>query len=858
MSHKKLLTIAAILISLFPALVFASKTPIDNQKSNILKKFYRIQIPFIENKGQVVNKDVSFYAKTFGGALFVEKNGILTYSLPYEDKGRVILREIFTDKKVEVKGLEPSATRISYFKGNDKSKWRTNIPSYESISLGEIYEGINLTIKAYGNNVEKLFTVVEGGKPEDIAIKVEGVKGLKVNESGELEAITELGAIKFTNPKAYQEINGKKIDVIVSYHLLSFPLLTQYAALGTPHSSLLYGFKVGKYDKKRPLIIDPLLASTFIGGGDSDVANSLALDGSGNVYVTGGAMSADFPTTPGAYDESYNGGYGFYGDVFVSKFDNNLSSLLSSTFIGGSSADECYSLALDGSGNVYIAGSTMSSDFPTTPGAYDESYNGGLCYDVLIGSDGFISKLNNNLSTLLGSSFIGGSCFDDVRYLALDKSGNVYVTGGTISADFPTTPGSYDESLNGYGDGFVSKLDGGLSTLLASTFIGGSEGGSVGFLYDVVSSLALDGSGNVFLYDVVSSLALDGSGNVYIAGSTMSSDFPTISGAYDESLNGYGDGFVSKLDSSLSNLLASTFIGGNEGKEVLYFDTANSLALDENGNVYVAGGTTSSDFPTTPGAYDESYNGGYDLFTYGDGFILKLNNNLSTLLASTLIGGSLGDSAGSLALDGGGNVYVTGGAQSADFPTTPGAYDNKHSGIFISKLNSSLNILIASTFIGGSELDSASSLALDGNGNVYIAGCTGSSDYPASPGAYDESYNGGLDVFISKLDNNLSSDIGITTTTSTGLTTTIISSTTTTTMPCLVETIYGEHSQETELLRCFRDEILIKTPEGEECIQLYYELSSIVVKTMEANEEFKKEIKKLIDGILPLVKIKGE
>jgi len=439
MSHKKLLTLASIVISLLPALAFASKTPIDNQKAKILKKFYRIQIPFIENKGQVVNKDVSFYAKTFGGALFVEKNGILTYSLPYEDKGRVILREIFTDKKVEVKGLEPSPTKINYFKGRDQSKWKTNIPSYESISLGEIYEGINLTIKAYGNNVEKLFTVAEGGRPEDIAIKVEGIKGLKVSESGELEAITEYGIIKFTNPKAYQEINGKKIDVVVSYHLLNSPLLTHYTALGTPHSTLSYGFKVGKYDKKRPLIIDPLLASTFIGGSDGDFAHSLVVDKSGNVFVTGYTGSADYPTTPGAYDESFNGGdY----DVFVSKFDSSLSTLLASTFIGGSDEDFAYSLALDGNGNVFVTGYTFSYNYPTTPGAYDVLFNGGD-YDV------FVSKLDNNLSADIGTT---------TTPITTTTAGST--TTSTISCPVKLTYGEHSvevELLRNFRDTILSK-----------------------------------------------------------------------------------------------------------------------------------------------------------------------------------------------------------------------------------------------------------------------------------------------------------------------------------------------------------------------------------------------------------------
>ena len=543
--------------------------PDDAKKAEILKHAYRIQVPFIENRGQVESKDVRFYANTFGGTIFVEKDGVLTYNLPVEDKGGVVIKEIFTEKQITITGLEPSPTRVNYFIGKDKSNWKTNIPSYDSIPLGEIYKGIDLTLRAYGNNVEKLFTVLPEENPEIIRIKIEGAKGLKVNEKGELEVITELGTVRFTKPLAYQKIGGKKETVEVTY---------------VSYKENTYGFKVGNYDKKRPLIIDPLLASTFIGGGvgDNDYGRSIAIDATGNVYVTGETHSSDYPTTSGAYDESHNG----YCDVFVSRLDSTLSTLLASTFIGGGSADYVYSIAIDESGNVYVTGYTDSSDYPTTPGAYDESHNG--YYDV------FVSKLDMSLSSLLSSTFIGGGDRDEGYSIALDGSGNVYVTGDTHSSDYPTTSGAYDESFNGAYDVFVSKLDSSLSTLLSSTFIGGGED------------------------DVGYSIAIDGSGNVYVTGLTSSSDYSTTSGAYDRSFNGYlYDVFISKLDSSLSSLLASTFIGGGSA------DYAYSIALDETGNVYVTGLTYSSDYPITSGAYDESHNGYYDVF------VSKLDRDLS-------------------------------------------------------------------------------------------------------------------------------------------------------------------------------------------------------------------------------------
>jgi len=472
----------------------------EKDKKEILNKAYTLRIPFIENKGQIKDEGVRYYAKTFGGTLFITKDGKLVYSFPkFETKEKVkgwVIKEGLVGASISnLKGEEKAVTKVSYFKGKDPSNWKRNISTYNLISLGEVYKGIEVNVKAYGKNVEKLFYIKAGADPESIKIKIEGAKSLKINEAGELEVETGLGVIKFTKPVAYQEINGKRVEVAASYTILS-------------DSKHVYGLKVGSYDKKETLIIDPLLASTFIGGSSDDYGHSIALDKDGNVYITGVTYSPDYPTTSGADDKDHNG----YYDVFVSKLDRNLTTLLASTFIGGSDEDWGYSIALDADGNVYITGRTQSPDYPTTSGAYDESFNVGQyrCYDV------FVSKLDSNLTTLLASTFIGGNYDDGGCSIAHDAGGNVYVTGWA-SAGYPITSGAYDESFNSS-----------LTTLLASTYIGGS------------------------VEDYGYSIALDAGGNVYITGGTSSSDYPTTPYAYDESYNGWRDVFVSKLDSNLS------------------------------------------------------------------------------------------------------------------------------------------------------------------------------------------------------------------------------------------------------------------------------------------------------------------
>jgi hypothetical protein len=487
-----------------------------------------------------------------------------------------------------------------------------------------------------------------------------------------------------------------------------------------------YGFSVLSYNPRYDLVVDPLIASTFIGGSDDDVGEGLAIDSSGNVFVVGYSSSADYPTTAGVYNETSNGMY----DAVVSKFSSNLSSLTASTFIGGSDSDFGTGITLDSSStDVYITGYSADGavDFPTTAGAFNQAHSGD--YDV------FVSRLSSDLTSLEASTLIGGGGFDVAHELVLNGTSDVVLVG--LAEDdaqpFPTNATSYDSTHNGSDDAFVSIFDSDLSILLTSTFLGGAN------------------------EDSANSLVLDSSGNVYVAGQTNSTTFPTSGGAYDTSQNGHDDAFVSKLDSNLSMLSASTFIGGS-GR-----DHADDIALDSSANVYITGHTAdaTTDLPTTSGAYDTTANGVDDIY------VSNLNSALTSLVASTFLGGSGNEVGIGIAIDSSTNIYLTGHtASSADFSITSGAFDSSYNGgdhdAYIAKLNSALTNLFSSTFLGGSGDEIGLDIKIDSSGNNYITGHTDSSNYPTTSGAYDTSFNTDLDSFVTKTDSCLSGSCGAT------------------------------------------------------------------------------------------------
>ncbi len=613
----------------------------------------------------------------------------------------VVSLEFVGSNPVEPLAGEPSASYYNYFYGSDPEKWITNAPYYATLKYKDIYDNIDLIYTINNGQLKYDFFVYPGGNYEDIQFRWEGPVSLnQVHDGLQITVSSPIGERSFIDSNPVNFLETRQTEIIGNFRIID---------------EVTYGFSIDNYDCSETLIIDPLIKfSTFLGGTSHDYGRSIAVDDSGDVYVTGYTHSTDFPTSPDTYDDTHNGDK----DVFVSKLSANGSTLIYSTFLGGSGEDLGYSIAVDGAA-IYITGATLdhTTDFPTTPGAYDETHNGGI--------DTFVSKLAANGSTLLFSTFLGGSSHDPAYSIAVDGD-DIYITGYTFddTTDFPTTPGASNETHNGGGtDAFVSKLSANGSTLLYSTFLGGSVGDS-GY------SIAIQ------------------EGGVYITGATTSTDFPSSTGAYGDTHNGDEDVFVSKLSSDLSILIYSTYLGGSGS------DVVKSIAVDDSG-IYITGYTRedTTDFPTTPGAYDETHNGGDDDFMGGsDAFVSKLSSDLSTLLYSTFLGGPGDDIGYSIAVDDSG-IYITGQTFfDLGYPTTTGAYDEIYNGgdAIVSKLAANFSTLIYSTYLGGSGSDTGYSIAVD-NGYIYITGDTSSTDYPCTAGAFDETHNVGADVFVSKL-----------------------------------------------------------------------------------------------------------
>ena len=632
---------------------------------------YNLQIPFIKNSNKQDNK-IAFFTKTYLGDIYIKKNAEITYNI-----NSAQINEQFNIKDTSVNGLDRSNTKVNFFIGSDKTYWDSSMETFNSVELNKPNAPVHVLIRAVNNNIEKIFNIKPNIPLSAIKVKLTGVEQISVNDDGELTVNSQGEEIKFSKPKAYQFINGEKIFYNAEYRI---------------YSDNRYGFVVKNYSKNYPLYIDPLLSSIYIGGTAEDVANDIAIDNNGYVYITGSTLSNYFPVTKYGYDNIING----YKDVFVCKLDNSLN-IISATFIGGVANDIGNSIAIDNEGNILITGETFSADFPVTTGSFK-----GI-------SDVFVVKLNSALTAFSGGVYIGGSYEDIGKSIALEANGDIVVVGETDSGNFPVTANAVNKAKVGDRDIFAVRLNESLS-ILKSTFLG-----------DVYN-------------DYAGGTAVDNNDNIFITGANVQE-------------SGYENIFIYKLNSDLSTVIAKKKITGKHD------DFGKEVKIDNNGNVYIAGFTQSSDFSVTTGGYDSTFNG-ESSFDY-DGFIMKFDNGLN-LLASTFIGGAKNDVVNAIGFAKDGDIYIAGYTESADFPVTSESFDtnvNGYKDIFIAKLSSGLTSLNASTFIGGSLDDFATSLAVDSIGNLFVTGYSESNNYPVTDNSQN---NGANDVVLSKLTSNLS------------------------------------------------------------------------------------------------------
>ncbi|MBN1221087.1 MAG: SBBP repeat-containing protein [Anaerolineae bacterium] len=390
----------------------------------------------------------------------------------------------------------------------------------------------------------------------------------------------------------------------------------------------------------------------------------------------------------------------------------SVSDLVYSTFLGGAGdLDSSRGLVVDAAGHAYVTGQAYNN-FPTTPGAFDATIEG-------VFSDAFVAKINPDGSSLIYATFLGGSDYDTATGIVVDETGHAYLAGYTTSLDFPTSPAAFDHTLAGESDAFVAKFNPTGTALLFATYLGGTDN------------------------ELCWGIDVDGEGNAYITGFTPSPDFPTTPGAYDTEIDTWYDVFVVKLNPDASDLLYGTFVGGNDADY-----SFAGVAVDDSGNAYVSGYTHSTNFPTTPGALDATYNN-------QEIFVFKLNPTGSDLVYSTYLGGTKTEYAEDIVVDGLGNVYLTGNTRSPDFPVTAGAFDPDYNSeveeyegdAFVAKLNSTGSSVVFATYLGGSGEDIGHALALGSNDSIYVTGETASGDFPTTPNAFDPIFDAGEEMF---------------------------------------------------------------------------------------------------------------
>ena len=626
---------------------------------------------FVPNRGQDSN-EVLYCSRNRGHVIALTRQGAM---IRFENK---VVRMMFhgANPNPQVKALDLQSGRTNYLIGSNPANWHTDVPNYGRVQYSNMYPGVDLFYHGDNQELEYDLMVAPGGDPNRITLAFDGADRIRLQPSGDLEIGVGGSRLMLRRPHSYQEIAGVRREVGSSfalqgsvvafrlgrydrnYSLVIDPVLAYSTFLGGSSDEVAFGVAtdsagnsyvagytastdfpattgayktayqggeddvfVAKYNSTGALVY-----ATYVGGSGDDIAYGLAVDSSGNAYLTGSTASADFPTSQGAYQTAFKGGA---TDAFLVELNSAGNGLVYATYLGGSGNDVGYGIALDAYDEVTVTGSTTSNDFPVSAGAFHTSNGGGL-------SDAFVARLNASGTALLYSTYLGGSGEDVGLAVAVDSLGNAYVTGYTQSTNFPVTLGVEQTVNAGDYDAYVAVLNPSGTALVYSTYLGGNQ------------------------QDYGVGIAVDTSENAYVTGYTTSSDYPHTAGALQTTKGSGYDAFITKL-TSLGVISYSTFLGGSGD------DFGLAIAVDSAGDAYITGDSASTDFPTTSDALATTTAG------YFNAFVTKLSPNGTASYYSTYVGGSGYDTGYGIAVDSSGAAYVAGYTVSSDFPITAGA-----------------------------------------------------------------------------------------------------------------------------------------------------------------------------------------
>jgi hypothetical protein len=651
------------------------------KKRQIAENYGRLPINFEPNAGQT-SEEVKFLARGQGYSLFLTgREAVLALKKARTQEQSVVRMRIDgANPSPKIDGLNETASKTNYFIGSDPEKWRAGVSNYGRVKYESVYEGVDAVFYGNGQQLEYDFLVAPNADPNQIRLKFAGLKGAKIDkETGDLLLETDGGTLRQKAPVVYQNIGGERKKIAASY------LLATDDGQRTT-DKIAVSFKLGEYDKSKELVIDPILAyGSYLGGTVFDEGRAIAVDAEGNAYVVGTSASLNFPTTAGTVKPtmlSSTSANQYWYDAFVAKVNPSGTALVFSTYFGGRNGSETGSgVAVDAGGNVLISGTTMANDFPTV-NAYQTTFGGT--------DDAFAAKLNSTGSAILYSTYLGGNNTDLGGKIALNTAtGDAVFAGFAGSGNFPTTPGAYKPKLCDNTPGSCNGI-----------FYSGSY---------VVKLTATGSAVYSTLFDMgVNDVALDASNNAVLGGTAGA--IPATPGAYQTTSTGGIEGFIAKLNPSGNTLVYGTFLGGG-----LQSDRINSIVIDAAGSIYAIGQTQNTGFPTTAGAFDQTFNGGED------GFVTKFNPAGSALVYSTFLGGTGKDQPFGIALGTDNSAFVAGETLSAATFPLRNSVNGTNGTIFLTHLNADATALVYSSLLGqGGAYD----IAVDGADGAYITGHT--------------------------------------------------------------------------------------------------------------------------------------